>query len=197
MTASHDKYFDATCIVCGCCLQNLVSADDDETLSFSALAARSRREHPEYNWLNNVTLVASDGRVLRTTSSKYDHLGCFKGIPGARTTFVVAPALWHTARHGRVCAVAVHRDCCSVLRTDNGYNVTFDGVSDLLRTRNDMFRGPLYAPLDRCAVFPRYDFRCVLRGRNRWCLSSPVHEPRNRSRIVSNWGRLVKETARK
>lgn len=181
-------YWEEYCLICGGPLKNNFAKGkeiyDSETDTSSTIIIK------EYDWLNYLYFIQSNGDILKTDGSAYTDNG---EIVINKKAYVITPIHYHSkfknaAGYGVIC----HQDCYDLLKTKLKYNLQFGDVCRLLGEYNCLLKQKSkYGAMEKY-VWQDFDY---LRAHeeNSYLLESPLINKKNQQRVLKIWTPLVKK----
>jgi len=176
--------WDVNCLICagpienGFTKGNTMYGNDDEI----KITVTKR----EYNWLNNLVVLLSTGKLLTIKGSTYNGDG---NLIVNKKKYSVTPVNWHADwdkndGYGIVC----HKDCYNLLDKSLKYKIVFGNVCRLVNDFGLM-------KLSKYGVMKKYIsqffYHYEADKENSWLLHSPLKNIKNKERILKTWKPLI------
>ena len=145
----------------------------------------------EYNWLFNIILLSSTGKIIKTNGKYYDGSG---NIKVKNKTFVITPSNYHLktykdASYGIVC----HQDCYKLLQIKFKFNLEFANVCRILDNTYGLIKSmSKYGIMQRYATEQSFEFH-LAHIENDWLLKTPILNNKNKSRVLKMWKPLIQK----
>ena len=145
----------------------------------------------EYNWLFNIILLSSTGKIIKTNGKYYDGSG---NIKIKNKTFVISPNNYHLkiykdASYGIVC----HQDCYRLLQIKFKHKLEFANVCRILDNTYGLIKTmSKYGIMQRYATEQFFEFH-LAHVENSWLLETPMLNNKNKSRVLKMWSPLIQK----
>jgi len=183
--------WDEYCLICAGPLHNPFKKGG--SIYDSGKMVKINKTNREYNWLNDLFLITSEEKILKTKGSDYNDSGSFII---EKKKYIITPANWHSEYednegYGIIC----HQDCYNYLNINFNYELHFSDICRNLSEFNCLLKSE-----SKYGVMKKYlgqDFDYFNANENNsWLLMSPLKNKENASRITKIWKPLIESFKR-